>query len=70
MTDWPDSWDKWNPSYIYGLLEKAVGKEHKEWWMEQPNYELDGKTPNDLIEEGREKVVLELIVDMITGAPS
>ena len=63
-------WDKWNPNYIYRLLTRLIGEDHVKWWMNQSNNELDGRSPNDLIEEGRERVVLELIVDMITGAPA
>jgi len=39
-------------------------------FLNMPNDELDGKTPLDLVREGRPAVVANLVEDMLTGAPA
>lgn len=38
-------------------------------WLNLPNRQLDGKSPIDLIEEGRSQVVADLVDDALTGSP-
>jgi hypothetical protein len=38
-------------------------------WLRMPNSQLDGKTPLEVLEEGRWQVVADLVDDMLTGSP-
>lgn len=39
-------------------------------WLRKANDELDGRTPRELILEGKIALVAELVEDMLTGSPS
>jgi hypothetical protein len=39
-------------------------------WLRTPNWELDNKTPLELLERGDRQVVADFAADMLTGAPA
>lgn len=39
-------------------------------WLRMPNAQLDGKSPLDLMTNEERQVVVDLVEDMLTGAPS
>lgn len=47
------------------LTEEAVQK-----WFATKNRQLDGFTPNELMERGDEHIIRDLIWDMLMGCPS
>lgn len=59
------------PTLVEGvrLLEKIVGRESVDSWLDRPQVDLGGKTLRSLIHNGCEQVVVNLIADMLTGAP-
>lgn len=50
------------------LLEKIVGRDGVESWLDRPQSALEGKTPRSLIHNGYEQIVVNLIADMLTGS--
>ena len=50
-------------------LEAALGRERADTWLHSPNSHLEGKTPQSLIDNGLEKIVINLVSDMVTGSP-
>lgn len=59
----------WYEAEIRDVLQQVVHPEEIDWWLNQPNEELGGRTPKSFIEEGRGKIILEFVQDMITGQP-
>lgn len=39
-------------------------------WLKQPSAQLNGKSPQDVIDEGRPQIVADLIDDILSGSPS
>lgn len=50
------------------LLEKIVGRDGVESWLDRPHFAFEGKTPRSLIHNGYEQVVVNLIADMFSGS--
>lgn len=52
------------------ILEKYFGRERVDVWLKSPSGAIEGKTPQSLIDNGCEKIVANLIADMLSGSPS
>ena len=60
-----------NPTLRLGieLLESVFTRQSVDIWLNTPQEMLENKTPQSLIDNGCEKIVLNLIADMLTGNP-
>lgn len=57
---------------IINGLKRLTGGQHQMVliWLRSPHPDLEGQLPMDLITAGRASVVLDLVEDMLTGAPA
>ena len=51
-------------------LLKVITKQQFLTWLDTPNSQLEGKTPLELLFSGEQKVVEDLMDDMLRGMPT
>ncbi len=51
-----------NEHIMYLLVEKLGGREEAHLWLTIPNKKLSNRVPMELIEQGRNKQVLEVLI--------
>ena len=51
-------------------LRAVVPRDRFLKWLRMPNAQLDGKSPLDLMANDERQVVVDLVEDMLTGAPT
>ena len=49
------------------VMERLVGRDALDVWLDSPHEMLNNRTPNSLIDEGYENIIVNLIADMVTG---
>ncbi len=51
-------------------MHELIKDEQVEPWFARPHPALDGKSPNQVIQEGNIQVIQDFILDMASGSPS
>lgn len=52
------------------VMERLVGRDALDKWLDSPHEMLNNRTPKSLIDEGYGNIIVGLISDIITGMPS
>jgi uncharacterized protein (DUF2384 family) len=55
---------------VRNLLRHVLTDKDIDVWLHRPNSQLDGRTPQSVIDEGRGKIIVDFAHDMITGQPT
>ncbi len=55
---------------IKEILTNVLGGENVDLWLNLPHAELDSKTPQSIIDEGRVDIVLDMLESALLGIPA